>query len=66
MEKEPSRFEVEAYFVDTSDIRNIERRLRPETRLLFIETPANPTRKYAKSIRKAKTDINEMFFCEKK
>jgi cystathionine beta-lyase/cystathionine gamma-synthase len=27
VEKEPSRFEVEADFVDTSDIRNIERRL---------------------------------------
>jgi methionine-gamma-lyase len=34
---------VSADFVDTSDIGNIERRLRPTTRLLFIETPANPT-----------------------
>ncbi|MGB8953216.1 MAG: PLP-dependent aspartate aminotransferase family protein [Candidatus Aminicenantales bacterium] len=43
LENEFSRFGVEADFADTSDIRNIERCLRPNTRLLFIETPANPT-----------------------
>lgn len=43
IENEFSRFGVSADFVDTSDVRNIERCLRPETRLLFIETPSNPT-----------------------
>ena len=43
LESEFSRFGVRADFVDTSDVRNIEKALRPETRLLFVETPANPT-----------------------
>jgi len=43
IENEYSRFGVKADFVDTSDLRNVEKALRPETRLLFIETPANPT-----------------------
>jgi len=43
IENEFSRYGVEADFVDASDIRNIEKRLRPNTRLIFIETPANPT-----------------------
>ena len=43
LENEFSRFGVRADFVDTSDVRNIEKCLRPETRLLFIETPSNPT-----------------------
>jgi methionine-gamma-lyase len=43
LENEFSRFGVSADFVDTSDVRNIEKCLRPTTRLLFIETPSNPT-----------------------
>jgi methionine-gamma-lyase len=43
LETEYSRFGVRADFVDTSDIRNVEKALRPETKLLFVETPANPT-----------------------
>ena len=43
LENEFSRFGVSADFVDTSDVWNIEKCLRPTTRLLFIETPANPT-----------------------
>jgi len=43
LENEFSRFGVSADFVDTSDVHNIEKCLRPTTRLLFIETPANPT-----------------------
>lgn len=43
LENEFSRFGVSADFVDTADIRNIEKCLRPGTRLLFVETPANPT-----------------------
>jgi len=30
-------------FVDTTDLANVERVLRPATRMLFIETPTNPT-----------------------
>lgn len=43
LENEFSRFGVSADFVDTADIRNIEKSLKPATRLLFVETPANPT-----------------------
>jgi methionine-gamma-lyase len=43
VESELSRFGVQADFIDTSDIENIKKHLRPNTRLLFIETPANPT-----------------------
>lgn len=43
LENEFSRFGVSSDFVDTSDIQNVEKCLRPETRLLFVETPANPT-----------------------
>lgn len=30
-------------FVDTTDLQNVERVLRPTSRMLFIETPTNPT-----------------------
>jgi methionine-gamma-lyase len=43
LESEFARFGVRADFVDTSDIRKVEKVLRPETRLLFVETPSNPT-----------------------
>ncbi len=43
LEKEFSRFGVQADFVDTSDIGKIKESLRPNTRMLFVETPANPT-----------------------
>ena len=43
LETEFARFGVRSDFVDTSDIRNVEKALRPETKLLFVETPANPT-----------------------
>ncbi len=48
----PSRLLVETFFskfgvtydyVDTSHIQNIKNCVRPNTKLLFIETPANPT-----------------------
>ena len=41
------RFGVEVDFVDTADPGNVERALRPTTRLVFTETPANPTLKLA-------------------
>jgi methionine-gamma-lyase len=43
VENELSRFGVQADFVDTSDILEIKKRLKPNTKLLFVETPANPT-----------------------
>lgn len=43
LEKHFSRFGVEADFVDTSDIKLVEAAIKPNTKLLYIETPANPT-----------------------
>mgnify|MGYP001820924375 FL=1 len=43
VEKYFSRFGVESSFVDTSDVANIEAAIRPETSMLYIETPENPT-----------------------
>ncbi len=40
-----SRLGVDFSFVDTSDPANIVQALCPETRLIFTETPANPTLK---------------------
>lgn len=36
------RFGVTATFVDTSDVTNIRTALRPNTRLVYVETPSNP------------------------
>ncbi len=38
-----AKFGVEASFVDTSDINNIKEAIQPNTKLLYLETPANPT-----------------------
>jgi cystathionine gamma-lyase len=38
-------FGVAYDFVDTSSVEATEKAIRPETRLLFLETPANPTLK---------------------
>src|SRR5579859_3158781 len=38
-----SRFGIMSTFVQATDARAIARALCPETRLIFIETPANPT-----------------------
>ncbi len=43
IEKEFSRFGVQSDFIDTSDLEQIKKCLRPNTKVLFIETPANPT-----------------------
>lgn len=34
---------ITSTFVDSSDIKKLESAFKPETRLVFIETPANPT-----------------------
>ena len=38
-----TRFGVQATFVDTSRLENLEHAMRPGTRLVYVETPANPT-----------------------
>ena len=43
VEEHFGRFGVTASFVDTSDAANIERALRPETRVVYVESPANPS-----------------------
>ncbi len=43
MEQHWSRFGVESSFVDTSNINEVKAAIRPETKMLYIETPANPT-----------------------
>lgn len=42
MEKHMSRFGVESTYVDTTDLENLRRALRPNTRLVYIESPSNP------------------------
>ncbi|AGE23125.1 cystathionine gamma-lyase [Geobacillus sp. GHH01] len=37
-----NRFGLEATFVDTSDVANIEAHIRPNTKAIYIETPTNP------------------------
>jgi len=42
MERIYARFGLQFSFVDSRDIRNIEAALRPETRMIYCETPTNP------------------------
>ncbi len=43
LEQDFSRFNVESSFVNTSSLENIRKAIRPNTKVLYIETPANPT-----------------------
>lgn len=43
LEQDFSRFNVEASFVNTSNTDNIIKAIKPNTKVLYIETPANPT-----------------------
>jgi methionine-gamma-lyase len=43
LEQDFSRFGVEATFVNTSKLENIVAAIKPNTKVLYIETPANPT-----------------------
>ncbi len=43
VERDFSRFGVESTWVDSSDVSAVAAAMRPETKLIFIETPANPT-----------------------
>jgi len=47
LETEYPRFGITATFVDSSDPANVSRALRPATKLVYLETPANPTLKLA-------------------
>jgi len=51
MEDHFSRFGVESDYVDTSNVENIIKAIKPNTKLLYLETPSNPTM--------AISDINE-------
>jgi methionine-gamma-lyase len=43
MEKHFSRFGVESTYVDTSNVENIINAIQENTKVLYIETPTNPT-----------------------
>jgi len=43
LEQDFSRFNVEASFVNTTNVENIKSAIKPNTKVLYIETPANPT-----------------------
>jgi methionine-gamma-lyase len=38
-----SKFNVAVSFVNTSDIKKVKEALKPETKVIYIETPGNPT-----------------------
>mgnify|MGYP001066782686 CR=1 FL=1 len=42
MEKHLSRFGITAGYVDTSDLGLVRSALRPETKMIYVETPSNP------------------------
>lgn len=43
MEKQFSRFGFQSTYIKTTDSQSIEKSIRPNTKVLYIETPANPT-----------------------
>ena len=43
IEKHWSRFGIEYTYIDTTNIENIKKAIRPNTKMLYIETPTNPT-----------------------
>jgi len=49
-----SRFGIQSTYLDTSNVKEIENAIRPNTKLLYIETPANPT-----------MDITDIMACAK-
>ncbi|WP_125153020.1 methionine gamma-lyase [Clostridium rectalis] len=40
-----TRFGVEVTFVDTSNLNQVKKAIKPNTRVVYLETPANPTLK---------------------
>jgi len=45
LETELNRYGVESTFVDSSEAHGIEKAMRPDTRMVFVETPMNPSMK---------------------
>ena len=43
VEGEFSRFGVESSFVNTADLADVKAAMKPNTKLVYLETPANPT-----------------------
>lgn len=43
MEKHMSRFGVESTFVDSSELAQVRAAMRPNTKLLYVESPSNPS-----------------------
>ncbi len=43
MEKHYSRFGIQSSYVDTGDLQQIRDAIKANTRMIYIETPANPT-----------------------
>lgn len=43
LEQDFARFQVEASFVNTAKLEEIKKAIRPNSKVLYIETPANPT-----------------------
>lgn len=39
----PDKFEIETSFVDTTDLAAVKAAMRPNTKLIHVETPGNPT-----------------------
>ena len=40
-----TKFGVDVEFMDTSDVENVKKHMKPNTRVIYFETPANPTMK---------------------
>jgi len=43
MESLYPKYNVESTFVDATNVENVKNAIRPNTKLIFLETPANPT-----------------------
>lgn len=43
LESHFAKFGVESTFVDSSNLKEVEKAIKPNTKLLYLETPANPT-----------------------
>jgi methionine-gamma-lyase len=43
MEKQFVRFGFQSSYINTTNIENIKKAIRPNTKVIFIETPSNPT-----------------------
>lgn len=53
-----SKYNIETDFVDTADVNNISRALKPNTAMLILETPSNPLMKIT-DIRAAAAQVKE-------